>query len=361
MFNILVVDDDSSHRYLLIRIIKKIDSDFGVFFEAEDGKEALDILEIISIDAVFTDIRMPNKTGLEFLQEIKKLNETIDVVLVSSYGEFDYVKEGLILGAFDYILKPIDKELLMEIITRLKKSIQNKKNKKNFESIILDKFDSMYLNENVSKLVELMQINMDNSKHYAIEIFETLYTLYEKDFAKLHYVIHLFISMILSEIKGKYPWLHNYQNFDIESLLDPKCDYDKEYLLSKILSIIDKYSSIISGFKFNQTDSIIKQLCEYIAQNSDKKITLDIAANKFNFNSDYLGKLFKLKTGENFINYVNKVKMERAKYLLSLHKHKNYEIADMLGYVDSDYFSKLFTKYTGISPTSYKSRDSKNL
>lgn len=357
MFSILVIDDDSAHRYALIRFLKEAAPEFQVFFEAEDGQEALNILKTISVDAVFTDIKMPNKSGLELLHDIKKLNESLDVVLVSSYSEFDYAKEGLILGAFDYIIKPLDKKIILEVTTRLKNSIQNKKNKKKSESIILDNFDSMYLNENVSKLVELIHINIENSIHYATEIFETLYTLYEKDFVKLDYVIQMFINMMLSEIKGKYPWMHNYHYFYSESPQGLKQNYNKDYLLSKVIKIVDDFSHIVSSLKLNQSDLIIKQLCEYIAQNSDKRITLDIAAKKYNFNADYLGKLFKSKTGENFNNYITRVKMERAKHLLSLHKYKNYEIAIILGYKDSDYFSKIFNKYIGESPYSYKNRD----
>ena len=361
MFNILVVDDDSLHRFLLIRLLKELDSGYWVFFEAEDGREALQILKNISVDAVFTDIRMPNISGLELLQNIKKLNENLHVILVSSYSEFNYVKEGLVLGAFDYILKPLDKKILTKVITRLKDSIQNKRRKKEAESILLDKYDLFYLNQNVSKLVDLLPIDKDRTIHYAIDIFETLCNLHSNNSARLSYAIQAMIKTIIYEIEEKYPWIHNYHYFHDDSSENFRQNVNKDYLLSKVIKIIDDFSCIISNLKLVQSDLIIKQLCEYIALNSDKRITLHMSANKFNFNSDYLGKLFKLKTGENFNNYVTRVKMERAKYLLSLHKYKIYEIAIILGYKDSDYFSKLFTKYIGQSPNSYKNRELINI
>lgn len=361
MFNVLVVDDDSSHRFSLIRRLKEIEPDYWIFFEASDGNEALAILETISVDVIFTDIKMPNKSGLELLKDIKKFNESIHVILVSSYSAFSYAKEGLVLGAFDYLLKPLDKEILLDVVTRLRSSIQNKRRKKEYESILLDNFDSLYLNESVSKLVELVPMDKEKSIHYAIDIFETLYTLNNKDVIKLNYVMQMLINFIIYEIQDKYPWINNYHYFNSESNEDFRQKFNKDYLLSKVIKIINDFWRIISNLKINQSDLLIRQLCEYIAQNSDKRITLSMAANEFNFNTDYLGKLFKLKNGENFNDYVTRVKMERARYLLSYHKYKVYEVAIILGYKDGDYFSRLFTKYNGVSPNSYKNRDLINI
>ena len=75
-------------------------------------------------------------------------------------------------------------------------------------------------------------------------------------------------------------------------------------------------------------------------------------------NASYFSRLFKKETGEGVIDYINKVRIERAKVLLRNTDLKSSEICSMVGVLDSKYFSKLFKKMEGLTPSEY--RDSYN-
>lgn len=121
MYQTLVVDD----REICRRQIKRSPTlgdgrEFCVKFEAQNGAEALKILEHNKVDLVITDIRMPVMDGLELLREIKERDICRCVVLLSEYTDFIYAKQGLVLGAFDFIEKPIEPGRLEELLPRVK-------------------------------------------------------------------------------------------------------------------------------------------------------------------------------------------------------------------------------------------------
>jgi two-component system chemotaxis response regulator CheY len=107
-FNVLIVDDSSSMRAVIKRTIKVSGFNVGEYFEAGDGREALDILSNKWVDLVLSDINMPNMNGLELIAEMKKneLLSSIPVVLVTTEGSEKMIEESIRLGAKKYIKKP---------------------------------------------------------------------------------------------------------------------------------------------------------------------------------------------------------------------------------------------------------------
>lgn len=107
-FNVLIVDDSSSMRAVIKRTIKLSGFDVGEYFEAGDGREALEILSGKWVDLVLTDINMPNMNGLELIAEMKKneLLSSIPVIMVTTEGSEKKIQESIRLGAIEYIKKP---------------------------------------------------------------------------------------------------------------------------------------------------------------------------------------------------------------------------------------------------------------
>ncbi|WP_160723113.1 response regulator transcription factor [Bacillus sp. USDA818B3_A] len=99
----------------------------------------------------------------------------------------------------------------------------------------------------------------------------------------------------------------------------------------------------------------IKKLVDFIHRNYYKNLKLETLADLFNYNSAYLGKLFKNYTGDYFNTYLDKVRMENAKALLS-QGNKVYQVAESVGYANVDYFHNKFKKYIGMSPTTFRKK-----
>lgn len=105
--------------------------------------------------------------------------------------------------------------------------------------------------------------------------------------------------------------------------------------------------------QFKSREEILK-VKEYVKANVDKEIGVSTAAELVNMSESYFSHLFKKETGSSFIDFVNSIKVEKAKELLLQTDLKVYEIAFMVGFENSNYFSMLFKKVTGKSPNDYR-------
>ncbi|MGO4372252.1 response regulator [Paenibacillus sp. MCAF20] len=126
MYRVLIVDDEPWVAYGITRIVDWEELGFKVIGEAYDGLMAISMIEQHKPDVIISDIRMPGLDGIELLTEIGKRKLHTAVILVSGYSEFEYAQQAVKLGAFDYLLKQIEKEALTESIIRLKEKLDDK-------------------------------------------------------------------------------------------------------------------------------------------------------------------------------------------------------------------------------------------
>ena len=120
-FNVLVVDDSSSMRAVIKKIVKISGFRVGECWEAGDGKEAVNVLSNQWVDLVLTDINMPNMNGLELVKAMKEdeLLKSIPVVIVTTEGSEKRVQEFMSLGASGYIKKPFQPEDIKAILSSI--------------------------------------------------------------------------------------------------------------------------------------------------------------------------------------------------------------------------------------------------
>lgn len=120
-FNLLVVDDQLGVRRLIYETFPK--DEFNVEL-AGSGFEALDKIKLNCPDVILMDMKMPGMNGLEVIKEIKKMNCSADVVLMTAYGDVEIVSEAFDLGVEQYITKPFDILELRRVVGDL---VQGKK------------------------------------------------------------------------------------------------------------------------------------------------------------------------------------------------------------------------------------------
>jgi DNA-binding NtrC family response regulator len=110
-FNVLVVDDEQEFLDITVKRLEKR----GLKVQgAESGEKALQILEHSSTDVVLLDVKMPGIDGIETLRRIRSMKPLTEVVLLTGHASVDSGIEGMKLGAFDYLMKPIELEPLLE-------------------------------------------------------------------------------------------------------------------------------------------------------------------------------------------------------------------------------------------------------
>ncbi len=164
MYRVLLVEDDTALRFIYSKMKTWSECGFAISAEATNGKQALEILENQSFDLIFTDIRMPFIDGIEMLRKLNEKGNTIPVVFASSYDEFEYARQGLVLGAFDYLLKPVEQKKLAEVLNRAKERIDELSNRGRTAPVIAEIISGLDISPDASKFTG--QVIDYFSEHY---------------------------------------------------------------------------------------------------------------------------------------------------------------------------------------------------
>ena len=107
MANILIVDDELGMRQFLTHLFQR---DGHTLRAAENGREAMELLRDEPADLIISDVRMPDMNGIELLRAARELLPEIEVVMMTAFANVDSAREAFLLGAYDFVQKPFDKE-----------------------------------------------------------------------------------------------------------------------------------------------------------------------------------------------------------------------------------------------------------
>ena len=126
-FNLLIVDDEEDFRVTLVKRLQKRHLNV---FGAESGQQALKMMQSMIFDVVVLDVKMPGMDGIEAIREMKKNYPLTEVILLTGHASMESGIEGMKLGAFDYIMKPVNLDDLLDKIRQAyeRKLIQEQDN-----------------------------------------------------------------------------------------------------------------------------------------------------------------------------------------------------------------------------------------
>ena len=140
MFKILVVEDDKNLKKLIVTCLRK--SNYTTF-EASNGEDALDLLDKNYIDLIISDIMMPKMNGFELINELRTSKYKIPILIITAKSDISDKKQGFLLGADDYMVKPINmEELILRVQVLLKRSQSTNERKIRVGDLVLD-YDQM--------------------------------------------------------------------------------------------------------------------------------------------------------------------------------------------------------------------------
>jgi len=113
---ILVADDSSTMRKIILRSLLEVGVSEAA--EASDGAEAVAMFKAQPYDLVLTDWNMPNKSGLEVIQEIRAMGSQVPIIMITTEAEKSRVIEAIRAGVSDYLVKPFDREMLRQKLVK---------------------------------------------------------------------------------------------------------------------------------------------------------------------------------------------------------------------------------------------------
>jgi two-component system response regulator YesN len=155
MVKILLVDDEPRQVRALANILTKLEPDSEVY-TAGDGREALDFILQNRIDILMTDIRMPVMDGIELIERLSELGQKIRIVILSGYGEFEYAQKAIRFGVQDYLVKPISRDNLTELMQKFVQGIREDREQLQSQEELKKKLDStlpVYLDRQLNKWI----------------------------------------------------------------------------------------------------------------------------------------------------------------------------------------------------------------
>mgnify|MGYP004635610765 FL=1 len=131
----MIVEDDKTNQRFYEKLKVWEEEGFVIAGQASHGKEALALMEQNEYDFYLVDVMMPVMNGLEFLQKLKTRGVDAPKIIASNYNEFEYVRQGMKLGAMDYLLKPITEDALRECLQSVREELWESREVKIMEQI----------------------------------------------------------------------------------------------------------------------------------------------------------------------------------------------------------------------------------
>lgn len=346
MFKVQIVDDELIVRMGLRKLIPWEEHGFQVVCDAQNGMEALEQLENNKIDLIITDIEMPIMNGMEYIKKVRKLKVKPVIVILTAYGEFEYAKSAIEAGVVGYILKPIVESQIIDILEQIRSNL----------SITVRDFTR----EKDNKLIEAVLLTDSNTFTIMESIIEEELQYKEEDISSTCFRLFSILDEIVRQMNKKHRNLNKLEKLDTYLAIKEQQYVTKDEVITKFKYEITRLYSILESYFLIYKDNVVRQACNYVVEHVDEKIGLSLVSKRLGISKNYFCSLFKQETGENFLNYVTKMKMLRAKYLLKEKNLRIYEVCNYLGYVDTTYFTRLFKKHCGMTPHEYRKAECEN-
>lgn len=162
MYKLLVVEDEALIRQGIVSLINFAEMEIEQVFEAADGEKALAIVKKEQPDIILTDINMPYLDGLTFAKKVKLIFPRTVIIFLTGYDYFDYALTALKLGAEDYLLKPVTKQDVEEILVKAVSKLKTIQKNKQLEVVMAEQasvFEGTDLSLSLKKIIDQQVAN----------------------------------------------------------------------------------------------------------------------------------------------------------------------------------------------------------
>ncbi|WP_248926068.1 response regulator transcription factor [Paenibacillus hamazuiensis] len=333
MYHVLVAEDEHWIRSGIVEMIDRIGGGFKVVGEAENGTEAWNLIQELNPTVLITDIMMPQMDGLSLIKQIDEMKFPIVSIIISGYDNFAYAQQGIRYGVSEYLLKPVRQEMLQEAleksIYRLEMLHPVHEQLMQIQAFIdrIQSMDALQLNAEQLQLTQSILKNRQSHPSFRLGLLRIL--------------------------AGKISDLLEF--FDPEYVKIPVDGGSEESLKRHIQQLTELWCKI-SQTQHNKRSFrlVIKQACDYAEKFYMQEISLSQISEHVGLSVSHFSALFKQQTGDSFVNYMNRIRIDKAKQLLLEPDLKIYQVADMVGFSSIPYFTRVFKNMTGLSPNEFR-------
>ena len=390
-FTAMIIDDEQIVREGIEELIDWEEAGYRLGSSGRDGREGLANILRENPDLVLVDIKMPGLNGLEVIKEAKSQGFSGHFIILTGFSEFEYAKAAISMGVEGYLLKPIDEDELLEYVEKIRKKLEEKAILNQYHSQNEDKARQELLRRIVLNEGDLNERQRDISL-YRLSLEGDMFcvALCRQEEGGREKEDKSFYDQVRRLAEGDNACIGMFRDYCtwnlftesqiklmlVQDVVQLQMRLSKKYAslalsdevmeqLLKMLMAAEGLKELLGCYEQALMDlsrkigaegggNIIRRVYYYMEKNYDKDIKLENIAKTFNYNSAYLGKLFRKEIGENFNNSLDRIRIDNAKRLLQETDLKVYQISERVGYGSIDYFYMKFKKYVGISPKEYR-------
>ena len=410
---VFLVDDEVVIREGIRESFPWEETPYTLVGEAPDGEMAIPMIRDTNPDIVITDIKMPFMDGIDLCKILRTQMPWIGIIILSGYDEFEYARQCLQLGVREYLLKPIDAEDLRKALDKVGTQLQEEKKQREHDESLRARMnsgtDGRFLKE---KLIGSL-FSDEAMEEDAKNALKQLHAMGSPVTASYYAVIDAAFSpvekgqeaaAVLAEGSGGI--VHTSGSRTGTRLLtlgDSARDAEERaYAFASSLAtelertgckkirvgigeIVDKPEDILTSFKTARhirhileerpdddalilgvremgdsvgdtgTPAVINDAKVYMSQHfCDPNLMLQDVAKAVNMSNSRFSTVFSQQSGQTFTEYLIFLRLGKAKELLRTTDMKTSQIAHDTGYNDAHYFSYIFKKNTGMTPSEYR-------
>lgn len=341
MIRVLIADDEKRIRDGLSATIPWGDLGMEVVGTAAHGEAALALARETRPQIILTDVRMPRMDGLEFLKQAKAFLPRVKVVILSGYDDFTYAQQAVKLGVSDYLVKPVGAEEITAVLKNLAADLR--------DEIGVEPVPTGDPTRSPARLAEAVRRGdqaaafvalgewrqgdtreLEDSRRQAIDLVDLLIQHLRQDGFEFREGESPSPAQVHSTVLGLGTVA------EVEAWLDDQ---------------VGALSVFVAQNYRNNHRLIVRRALEFIDARSSGDLTAEQVAAAVGLSPNYFSHLFKKVRGQGFKDHLNALRIEKAQTLLAGGGLKVYEVAQLVGFSDYKYFSAVFKRVTGTSPT----------
>lgn len=357
-YKAVIIDDESWTRQVIRSLGKWEKYGIAIAGEASDGEYGLELIRQVKPDIILTDVCMPHMNGLEQIEKLRQENDAVQVIFISGYDDYSYVRSAMKLGAADYLLKPVKPEELNHQLEMCIEKLE-KLNQKRTEDISVGFLQEEWAEEYYRLRDGLAEaLSAGKRDVLAMKLVRTKEILQNKigdvpDKGSMISIYYMFLNVLQRFIIS-----YGYRMEDIFEGRDTTFVFADSSTPKDMMDFIGElYLQALDGIQErmkgrNRLD--ISQVQKYLQEHYREGVTLEMTAEEFYVSKEYLSKAFKVAVGKGFSEYLTALKMEKAKDLILEYRVPIREAGEMVGYLDQAHFYKTFKKYFGMTPGEMK-------
>ncbi len=352
-------------------------------YVASDGVQAMNAFRRHPVDVLITDIQMPGMTGLELANAVRATGCPVSVILISAYSDVKYLKQAISLNAAEYLFKPIDHAELQRVLrgvlsaSRIREQHMESRHMVNtytdelkvpiLNALLMRRTEPQILAAQM-ELVGLQTPGKDNGYWSVIfspdaqrfdrqhmenharqllgnEVSECYFVPLEKNCSAL--VLHL------PDRPGEaYRHLLEKNSNEWLPLVDELlllCGMGSEFIRQQGQQTILERSSLAN------TGALYRRITAYIDRHyMETSLSASTIAQEMHYTVSYVCSVFKREGNQTIHNYINRVRLDNACRLLQTTRLHVGNVAELAGYENEAYFSRVFKKEIGLTPREYR-------